>query len=460
MALVPPAQKQGFSFSGDSFYCEASNLNLHRRATLPELKNHFQGKDTENRPAHWYEAQLLHYGLPPSKVKGTAHKRLFDAVMGGGLAVPPHIQKIEADLKKEWANKEREVKEMLKESAAVKPEAKGTKRKADQFSTSTSVNVNVSVSVSSTGVIEVQAANLATKRAKAAPKITAKEKKVTPAANPPVPAAVPKKTKQTARRTVPQLIMAKDAKFSTAKPKAAPTALKEKKMTAPKLTEKKTAPVKSTTGTAKPAAKAKGNTKTAAQQVAPSQGENGDAPPPYSEYDPGLSSAWRGFVQPTSPSSPRRRIGLLNGRYDLSCKHVEANFPQYRDRLSLIGTLDGNTLWLKFNLGVATGMMKVTRPYEVNTEDAMTIFWRGDAMPRWTDEYELCNIDTEDSAGSFNGLFFNGEGHIHGFIRYGSEEDDNELDLKFDAYRRPDQSMTSEISPTQARQIWASLEGR
>lgn len=75
MALVPPVDKDGFSYSGDSLFREASNLNRHRRATIPELKAHFAGKDTENRPAHWYEAQLLHYGLPPSKVKGTAHKR-------------------------------------------------------------------------------------------------------------------------------------------------------------------------------------------------------------------------------------------------------------------------------------------------------------------------------------------------------------------------------------------------
>lgn len=177
MTLVPPVRKDGFSYAGDSFYCEASNLNRHRLATLPELKNHFNDKDTENRPAHWYEAQLLHYGLPPSKVKGTAHKRLFDAVMGSGLAVPSHIQRIETDLKEEWTKKEREAKKLLKESATTKPPVKGTKRKADQVSTSTRFNVNISVSVSSTGMIEVQAAQPAAKKAKAAPKITVRETK-------------------------------------------------------------------------------------------------------------------------------------------------------------------------------------------------------------------------------------------------------------------------------------------
>lgn len=75
MALVPPVDKDGFSYTGDSLFREASNLNRHRRATVSELKAHFAGKDTDNRPAHWYEAQLLHYGLVASKNKGTAHKR-------------------------------------------------------------------------------------------------------------------------------------------------------------------------------------------------------------------------------------------------------------------------------------------------------------------------------------------------------------------------------------------------
>lgn len=468
MALIPPVQKDAFSYAGDSLYCEASNLNRHRRATLPELQNHFNGKDTENRPAHWYEAQLIHYGLPPSKVKGTAHKRLFDAVVGGGLIVPPHIQKIEADLKKEWTKKEREAKKMLKESAAAKPAAKGTKRKADQVSTSTSVNVNVNVSVSSTGVIEVSAAQPAAKKAKPAPKTTAKEKKVTPAAKPDAPTAVRKEKKATATKTTAMSTTAKEAKTTTAKPKAPAAVPKENKATAPKTTakDKKAAPAKSATAAVKPSkpvAKAKGPASKTAQQPNPAsvrpQGEDDDAPPPYSEHDPGLASGWGGSQQPISPLSPRRRIGLLNGRYNVSCPHVEYNFLEHQDNLYLIATLDGNTLWLKFELGVATGMMKVERPYEVNAHHPVKVLWRGDAKVRGSLEYERFTIDTDDRAGSFNGMFFMGEGHIHGFIRYGAYHEHEKVELEFDAYRLPNQSMTSEISPTQARQIWASLEG-
>ena len=75
MSLMPPSVRDGWSYSGD-FHVEASGNNRHRRATIPELKAVFDGTDGQkDRPAHWYEAQLIHYGLPPSKTKGTAKMR-------------------------------------------------------------------------------------------------------------------------------------------------------------------------------------------------------------------------------------------------------------------------------------------------------------------------------------------------------------------------------------------------
>lgn len=102
MSIAPPVIREGWSYAGE-FLVEASGYNHHRRATLPELKAHFE--TSENRPDPWYEAQLLHYGLPSSKIKGTAKKRLFESVSKGHLAVPDHIAKIEADLRKEWTKR-------------------------------------------------------------------------------------------------------------------------------------------------------------------------------------------------------------------------------------------------------------------------------------------------------------------------------------------------------------------
>ena len=115
MSFAAPVANGKFSFSVDSFYVETSGHNLHRRATVPELQTLFQpaaaGAAAPADPVgHWYEAQLLHYGIAPSKNKAVAKMRLLDAVRGGGLAVPKDISKIETDLKKEWKKKDKEAK--------------------------------------------------------------------------------------------------------------------------------------------------------------------------------------------------------------------------------------------------------------------------------------------------------------------------------------------------------------
>ncbi|ROW00849.1 hypothetical protein VMCG_06558 [Cytospora schulzeri] len=392
MSLTPPVQKDGFSFVGDSFYREASNSNNHRRATVPELKAHFSGRDTENRPAHWYEAQLLHYGLPPSKVKGTAHKRLFDAVMArNGLTVPAHIQKIEADLKKEWNKKEREAKKAMK---------------AEQ--SSTNVSVNVSVQVSSTGAVKVGAAEPAAKKAKTggASSSTTTPKRTTTAAS---------KEKKTTT-TKAQKIDGKGKSASSSK-----TAKPDTKAKAPaKPTAKR------------PAAKAKAPVKSAAKRPAASS-STGTVDPAYGAL-----------------VNPRRRgIGLLNGRYSVSCPYIEDNFPGRLNGLGLIATLDGDSLWLKFDFAPAvTGLMKVDRPYEPDEE--MILFWRGHALD-WAGNRRFFNVDTIYRAGPENRLRFLGGGHIQGMINY------DRGDIEFDAYRLPGQSMTSEISPAQARAEWVQL---
>lgn len=109
----------------------------------------------------------------------TLYLPVFDAVMGqGDLTVPANIQKIEAELKKEWNKRKREARKLLKES-----EGRGTKRKADQVSTKVSVNVNVQVS--NTGAVQVQAAQPSTKR----PKVSKSGSAAKPISNKPATAA-------------------------------------------------------------------------------------------------------------------------------------------------------------------------------------------------------------------------------------------------------------------------------
>ncbi|KAK7746401.1 hypothetical protein SLS53_002360 [Cytospora paraplurivora] len=432
MASVPPVEKDGFSYAVDSLYREASN-HRHRRATIPELKAHFSGKDTENRPAHWYEAQLLHYGLPPSKVKGTAHKRLFDAVTGkGGLAVPEHIKKIEADLKKEWKKTEREAKKIMKAPSgadAAKP-TKGTKRKAEQVSTN--VSVNVSVQVSRTGAVKVDTAQPAAKRAKA---------------------SRPSSSSTTTKKTTAVASKAKKTTTSTKSQKATPGGKTAPPPKPAKPATKARTPAKSTTQ--RPAAPETNSTQVPSVAPRSSQGGYDNDQGVYDEggYDDNGYGSYT--EQPQNEdyephSSPRRSLGILNGRYKVSCPLLEENFPEYMKDCGLIATLDGYSLWLKFDFGPATGLIKVERPYEAS-EDALTAVWRGFAPDR-DNNRRFFNIDTMYRAGPVNWLRFLGSGHIEGMITY------DDIEVRFDAYRLPGQSMTSEVSPSEARAEWAQLE--
>ena len=87
--FTPPVSRDNFHYANGDLYVGANPQNRHRPATVPELQALFHpasGQTTvpkSDPPAHWHKAQLLHYGLKPSDVKGTAVKRLLDAVNSG-----------------------------------------------------------------------------------------------------------------------------------------------------------------------------------------------------------------------------------------------------------------------------------------------------------------------------------------------------------------------------------------
>jgi hypothetical protein len=123
--MAVPVENGKFSFSIDSFYVKASNGSLHRRATLSDLHALFQpGSATTpvDHVGHWYEAQLLHYGLPPSKSKAVAKTRLLDAYRARNLVVPKDITKLEADLKKEWKRRDKESRSQSNAAGTVRKE--------------------------------------------------------------------------------------------------------------------------------------------------------------------------------------------------------------------------------------------------------------------------------------------------------------------------------------------------
>ena len=249
MSLAPAVSRDGFAFAGGDLFAEASGHNRHRRASPAELKAHFASGSDRDHPAHWFEAQLLHYGLQPSKTKAVARMRLYDAVKANRLSVPTHIRNLEADLKKQWTRAEREAKKMLSstggggggagggpsgssKTAAAKATQAGTKRKAEESSSNT---IDLTVSVGgvdiklSTNSKTTKSSSSATTAASAAKK--AKTTKTTAESSRSKTAAKETpKSKTTAKDTPKPKAIAKEtpkpkaAAKDTAKPKATPKA--------------------------------------------------------------------------------------------------------------------------------------------------------------------------------------------------------------------------------------------
>ncbi|KAJ6188639.1 hypothetical protein N7519_003547 [Penicillium mononematosum] len=112
---MPHVYHGQWSFDGDTFYVTSSSGHVHRRATYSELDDIFSTPlgDRRNRADYqddWYEAQLLHFGLPPTKSKATAKMRLMDAFQDGTLDVPEEILEMEHKLTRAWMKQDLEAR--------------------------------------------------------------------------------------------------------------------------------------------------------------------------------------------------------------------------------------------------------------------------------------------------------------------------------------------------------------
>ncbi|RHZ56027.1 sorting nexin-3 [Aspergillus thermomutatus] len=123
MSPTPPVTRGGFEYYNHEFYA-ISNNKPYRRYSVAELKAFFFSSSSktsvQDQPAHWYRAQLLHYGLQPSDRKGTAMLRLVDALNHDTLEVPAHIQRLEKELKQEWDANQKRAKETSRKPAKRK----------------------------------------------------------------------------------------------------------------------------------------------------------------------------------------------------------------------------------------------------------------------------------------------------------------------------------------------------
>lgn len=109
MSFASPVSKDGFWYNGDLFL-EVGGLNRHKRASVAEItailrpdlkkgKFAIPQQPSEDPVGHWYEARLLHYGLPPSEDKARAKMRLLEALNSSKLQIPASISRIEESLR-------------------------------------------------------------------------------------------------------------------------------------------------------------------------------------------------------------------------------------------------------------------------------------------------------------------------------------------------------------------------
>jgi hypothetical protein len=222
---APEARRGDFVYR-DALFVDVGSGRRHARASPTELKSLLlpkTGSAVKDQVAHFYEAQLVHYGLPRSREKNTAKVRLTNAINSKSLVVPKEITQLESELKKEYASMQRKAKTKTKPTATARKEI-ATKIDKGSSSSKTTIELEVDGVKLKIGREALQPAKTNAAKSKAAktggtaPKIATPSKspgpkKITGAINSsgiarPSPAksvtsATAARPKQTTRNTVP-----------------------------------------------------------------------------------------------------------------------------------------------------------------------------------------------------------------------------------------------------------------
>ncbi|KAL7941000.1 hypothetical protein V8C42DRAFT_335855 [Trichoderma barbatum] len=395
-----------FAFTNGVFFAEASGHNQHRRATQEELRTHFASGSDKDYTAHWFEAQLIHYGLQPSKVKSVARMRLFDAVREGALSVPSHITELEKKLKKEWTKQDREDKKAAKAGGStvvpkVEASKKSTtrKRKAD-------VTVNVTINATQLGIATSSVPTTkASKRSKTSASL---QNSSTP---------TPRSTaKQTARRGGSSRASSRPQPATRALPAPTPASAPRPKQMARRG--------------ALSAQRARAQPSHARSDGYSAYSDSFDEPPPPYDDDSEDNSRF----EETASLSP---LGLLNGRYDISCPFVESEWPRYASGFRLVLTIAGSSLWGKFDLGIIEGVVYFEERPRSSSFDSIPFHWRG----READG--PISYDDENNEGWIR---FLGDGRIEGWIDFQG--------IHFEGQRLPEQGTRSEMDASILQDEW------
>ncbi|KAM0706888.1 hypothetical protein Q7P35_006218 [Cladosporium inversicolor] len=136
MSTPAPFIVRGEFIYHDTLFVDVGGaLKRHACASQSEIETLLDGKAPKDQVAHWYEAQLIHYGHQRSKDKNTAKVRLQQALSQKKLPAPAHIVDMGAQVSNDDAASIRQARNSASEAAKLRLEdsavAKGKRHKAD-----------------------------------------------------------------------------------------------------------------------------------------------------------------------------------------------------------------------------------------------------------------------------------------------------------------------------------------
>jgi hypothetical protein len=343
---TPAVVRDDFVYN-DAFFVQVDDNKRHPRASVAELTSLLRPEASsasaaKDQVGHWYQAQLLHYGLQPSKDKNTAKVRLLQAINANTLSVPAHVTKLEKDMKKEFTAAAKKAK--VVEEAPIAP-AKGKKRTHDEATTNTKITLTVggvSITVDQQTAASITSAVAGTAPASKKAKVTKGNAATTKpkSAKDEAPAPKPKKSAQNidstkSKSTVPTEKPAK--KIVSTKPQTKSAEAEAQEKAAPKKS-KATSKPKDTSTTVKPKAEPKPKKLTE---------EKSSGLPAQKNHTPQIKS------------EPGRNI---NGTYLLHLRsHSPDNVLEFNGppRISIHHDIFTDKLWGHFVIGPKTGVIRV-----------------------------------------------------------------------------------------------------
>lgn len=379
MSFAAPVSRDGFHYNGD-LYVEVGNLNRHKRASIteisailrPDLKKAASTPAPKDPVGHWYEAQLIHYGLPPSKDKARAKMRLLEALNASKLTVPKGISNLEANLKKEFAAADRKAKAEYKAQIGA-PTSKGTTASKKRPHSDIVNNVNFSINFGSQGDITVNGSAAEkpppAKRAKASTSKTTAKKGQSES-------QIAKRDRpiQTARRSTGGFSIGQRSGRASDSPIEPDTP--RKKQTAPRIGT----PIGSSSNTAIHSAspeqpRRKQTARRSAGFVPIGQRSSTGANPPLKK-ETNVKVEHKVKQEPSGEDLPR--LGLLNGYYDIECPTIADEWPDWgADNMSLVLTLDSPGMWGAYDFGMFSGILNMQdRPWD-SSHEPIPCRWRG-----------------------------------------------------------------------------------